>query len=97
MADAQDLKSCVALAACGFESHPRHKNFSRSARTRTGDLLVPNEARCQLRYTPILCIIFLFSKSLNLKKSSLLYTLTLKVPVLFLRLKPFFLIIVLLN
>jgi len=44
-----------------------------------------------------LCIIFLFSKSLNLKKSSLLYTLTLKVPVLFLRLKPFFLIIVLLN
>jgi hypothetical protein len=24
MADAQDLKSCVALATCGFESHPRH-------------------------------------------------------------------------
>lgn len=28
MADAQDLKSCVTLVACGFESHPRHLNYS---------------------------------------------------------------------
>ncbi len=34
MVYAQDLKSCVAIAACGFESHPRHKKSESLLRQR---------------------------------------------------------------
>ena len=38
MADAQDLKSCVTLVACGFESHPRHMEVGNSGGTRVPPL-----------------------------------------------------------